>query len=234
MEKISARESSPNFFEVILMLENVLTILQNPGSSFALLGILLLTGFCLYLRRIKLTTSILINISLMLALAVLLHQLRLYHFPQGGSVTPGGMIPLLIISFRYGAGIGALAGFVFGLINMIQDPFILHPIQVLFDYPLPYMAMGLAGLSRNFILAAIMAFAGRFACHFISGVVFFASYAPEGMSPIIYSLMANATYMLPEMVICCVILKFLPVERLLRAMDKNTPNPYLAANSNTR
>lgn len=217
------------------MLENVLTILQSPSSSFALLGIFLLIIFVLYLRRVRLSTSMLINISLMLALTIILHQLRLYHFPQGGSVTLGAMVPLLIISFRYGAGVGALAGFVFGLINMIQDPFILHPIQVLFDYPLPYMAMGLAGFfPQKIILSAVAAFVGRFACHFISGVVFFASYAPEGMAPFVYSLMVNASLMVPEAIICCVILQVLPIRRLLAVMDRNTPNPYLAANSKTR
>ena len=150
-----------------------------------------------------------------------MQYLRLYHFPQGGAVTLGGMIPLLLISFRYGAGVGALTGFVFGFMNLIQDPFILHPVQVLFDYPLPFMAMGLAGIfPRKIFLSVLLAFAGRFICHFISGVVFFASYAPDGMSPVIYSLTANATYLVPELIITCLILKFLPVQRLLDAMKQ--------------
>ena len=163
----------------------------------------------------------LVYISLMLAFSIILQQLRLYHFPQGGSVTLGSMIPILLLSYRYGMSTGALAGFLFGLIDILQDPFILHPIQVLFDYPLPYMSLGLAALipSHKFI-STLIAFICRFACHFISGIVFFASYAPEGMSPIIYSLTANATYFLPECIICFVILKFLPLERLLKFMDQ--------------
>lgn len=204
------------------MLENLSTILDNSAASFALLGVLLLIFFGLYLRRVKLTTSVIINISLMLALAILLNQLRLYHLPQGGAVTLGGMLPLLLVSYRYGAGIGILAGFVFGLITIIQDPFILHPIQVLFDYPLPFMAMGLAGFFREKIfLGAVVAFAGRFICHFISGIVFFAEYAPPEMSPVIYSLTVNATYIIAEMIICLILLKVLPVPRLLAAMDRH-------------
>ena len=201
------------------MLENFLTILESPTSLIALIGVLILILFALYSRKIKLTTKILINISLMLAFAIVLQYLRIYHFPQGGVVTFGGMIPIIFISLRYGAGVGTLAGFVFGLINILQDPFILHPIQVLFDYPLPFMAMGLAGFfPGKIILGAIISFAGRFICHFISGAVFFSSYAPEGVSPIVYSLTANATYLIPEMIICLVILKVLPVKRLLDAM----------------
>ena len=199
--------------------ENLLTLIKNPTSMAALFGVLILISAALRARRIKLTTKVLVNVSLMLALATILTFLRLYHFPQGGNVTLGSMIPLLMISFRYGAAVGTLTGFVFGLIQIVQDPFILHPIQVLFDYPLPYMAAGLAGIfPRQIIPATILAFAGKFACHFISGVIFFASYAPEGTSPIIYSLTANAMLIVPEALICCVILKFLPVQRLLDAM----------------
>lgn len=203
------------------MFENFLALVESPTSLIALGGVLFLILFAVYSRKIKLTTRTLINISLMLAMATILNYLRIYHFPQGGSVTLGSMIPMLLISYRYGVAVGMLAGFVFGLINLLQDPFILHPIQVLFDYPLPFMAMGFAGFfPKHLILSAAFAFCGRFFCHFISGVVFFASYAPEGMSPIIYSLTANATYMLPEMIITCAILKILPVKKFLSAMQE--------------
>lgn len=203
--------------------ENFSTLLESQTTFFALAGVLILILFVIYTKKIKLTTKMLINISLMLALAIILQYLRIYHFPQGGAVTFGGMIPLLLISFRYGAGVGILTGFIFGLINLLQDPFILHPVQVLFDYPLPFMALGLAGIfPQKIFFSTVLAFGGRFICHFISGVVFFASYAPpEMLSPVVYSLIANATYLVPEMLICLLILKVLPVQRLLDAMDKN-------------
>ena len=203
------------------LLKNLQTLIESPTTFFALVGVLILIFFGIYSRQIKFSTKMLINISLLLAMATVLQYVRIYHFPQGGAVTLGGMIPMLLISFRYGATTGFFAGFIFGLINLIQDPFILHPIQVLFDYPLPFMAMGLAGIfPKKIFLSTILAFFGRFFCHFISGTIFFASYAPEGMSPIIYSLAANATYLLPELLICLLILKILPIQRLLDAMDK--------------
>ena len=195
-------------------------LFSHPASGFAVLGLFLLIGAGLYLRRVKLTTHIIIHIALMLALSIILHQLRLFHLPQGGAVTLGAMVPLLLLSWRYGPGIGALSGFLYGMINLLQDPFILHPVQVLFDYPLPFMAMGLAGLfPKRIYLATALAFMGRFLCHFISGLVFFGSYAPEGMSPAIYSLTLNGSFMLTEFLICCIVLKFLPVQRLLAAMQ---------------
>ena len=205
------------------ILQNLQTILESPSSMFALLGVLLLIFFCMYARRIKFSTRMLVYISLMLAVTILLQQIRLYHFPQGGSVTLGSMIPLMLLTYRYGASVGVFAGFIFGLINIILDPFILHPVQVLFDYPLPFMAVGLAALyQKNIIVSTFLVFAGKFVCHFISGVVFFASYAPEGSSPIIYSLTVNGLMILPECLICCVLMKILPVQRLVDAMDKKS------------
>ena len=186
-------------------------LLASPTAGFAMLG-------GLYTRHIRLTTRTIIDIALMLALTIVLHQIRIF-MPQGGSVTLGAMVPLLLLSYRYGPGIGALAGFLYGLINIIQAPFIVHPVQVLFDYPLPYMAMGLAGLwSGHLYRGTALAFLARFLCHVVSGVVFFASYAPEGMNPLAYSLVFNATYLIPEFVICCIILRLLPIRRLLAAM----------------
>jgi len=203
--------------------DHIETILEHPDAAFALLGILLLIIFGLHLRQVKFTMHIYINISFMLTLAMILSEIRLYHLPQGGAVTLGGLIPILFIAFRYGAGVGTLAGFLFGLMTIIQDPFIVHPVQVLFDYPLPFMAVGLAGFFHEKIFwGTILAFAGKFICHFISGVVFFAAYAPEGTSPTIYSLVTNASYIVPELLICLAILKILPVKRLLAAMDKNS------------
>ena len=184
-------------------------------------GLFALTGGCLYMRKVKVTTQMLVYIALMLALTILLHQLMLFHFPQGGAVTIGSMIPLMLISHRFGSAAGAMAGFLYGFIELLLDPFILHPLQVLFDYPLPFMAIGgLAGLAKNIFLGTLLAFGGRFLCHFISGLVFFSSYAPEGMSPLVYSLTVNGSLMAAECAICLLLLKLLPVQRLLEGMGQ--------------
>lgn len=195
-------------------------LLANPAATALLIGLLALVLGFIRIRQEDLSTHTIIFAALMLALAVILQQLRLFHMPQGGSVTAGAMVPLLLIAYRFGPGIGMLTGFLYGMINLLQDPFILHPVQVLFDYPLPFMAMGLAGLSpHHHFLGMAAAFFGRFACHFLSGVVFFGSYAPAGTSVYLYSFLFNITYLLPEFLICCLILKLLPIKRLVSAME---------------
>ena len=195
-------------------------LFASPSSAFALLGVLIFILAFMRIRNVHLDIHLLINTALMVGVAIILHQMRLFHMPQGGSVTLGGMVPLLLLAYRYGPGVGALGGFVFGCLNIMQDPYIVPPVQVLFDYPLPYMAMGLAGAFRHRLyLGTAIAFLARMACHVISGVVFFASFAPEGQSPLVYSLVFNGTYLVPECIICLIILRFLPIQRLLSAMD---------------
>ncbi len=201
------------------LFKQITIILTSPASVFTLIGLLILILAFIYIKKVKIDTRMIVNVALMIALTVVLHMFRLYHMPQGGSVTLGGMVPLLLVAFCYGPAVGYLAGFAYGLINLIQDPFILQPVQVLFDYPLPYMAIGLAGCFKNRIyLGAFIGIFGRFICHFISGAVFFGSYAPAGMSPYWYSLVFNATYLVPELIICLVVLRVLPVKKFLQQM----------------
>ncbi len=196
-------------------------LLSSPTTLFAMAGLFTLTVSCIYLRKIRLTTQVLLYVALMLAITLILEQLGLFHFPQGGYVTMGAMIPIMLVSHRFGSAVGAMAGFLYGFINLMQDPFILHPVQVIFDYPLPFMSVGLlAGLVKNLYLGTLLAFAGRFLCHFISGIVFFASYAPEGMSPVIYSLVVNGSFMVVECLICMLVIKILPIRRLLDSMGQ--------------
>ena len=156
-------------------------ILSRPAVCLALLGILVMTVGLMCVRRDKMSTAVLVQTSLLLALAVVLEQLRIFHMPQGGSITVGSMVPLLLIGYRFGVGTGMLAGFVYGMINMFQDPFILHPVQVLFDYPLPFMAMGLAGLSRQYLyLGTGLAFFAGFAVILFPGLSFLAAMPRKG------------------------------------------------------
>lgn len=204
---------------------NTSEIVKHPLSLVALIGCVIILIVLIKAKKIEITTQLITRIGIALALATVLKVFRLYHFPQGGSVTLGSMVPILIIAFMYGPLVGFLTGFLYGIITLFMDPYILHPVQVLFDYPLPFLALGLAGFfKQNKLLGTSVAIFGRFICHFISGVAFFGSFAPEGMSPIVYSLFVNGLLVGVEGIICLVIIKFLPIDRIVKATNKN----YLA------
>ena len=201
-------------------LQNIGKIFLHPTSLFALLGLIVLILAYLYIKKVKLDTRLITQIGIALALATILKILKLYHLPQGGSITLGSMIPIILVSFIYSPAVGYLTGFLYGIINLILGPYILHPVQVLFDYPLPFMALGLAGYFHNYIVGTIVAVFGRFICHFISGAVFFGSYAPPDVSPWLYSLVVNGLFMGVEGAICVVIAAVLPWKQLQIIMRK--------------
>ena len=203
--------------------ENVQAIIASPLSLLTLIGCVLLLIVLVKAKKIKFTTQLIARIGIALALATILKMLRLYHFPQGGSITLGSMVPILIIAFIYGPQVGCLTGFLYGIITFIMDPYILHPVQVLFDYPLPFMSLGLAGFfKQKKWLGIIVSVFVRFICHFISGVAFFGSFAPEGISPAIYSLAVNGPMIGIEGIICLIILSILPIERIIHATSNNS------------
>jgi thiamine transporter len=158
------------------------------------------------------------EIALSVALAAVLGLIKipLPHLLYGGSVSLEG-VPLLVVAFRHGGRAGLVAGAVYGLIDFLLKPIVVHPIQVFLDYPLAFGLLGFGGgwgggLGRgregepNWKLrirgiVGISAGNGlRLLVHFLSGMVFFASYAPEGQPIWLYSLTYNASYIIPQVV----------------------------------
>jgi thiamine transporter len=163
----------------------------------------------------------LVEIGIAVALVAVLSNVRVYKLPQGGSITAGSLVPVFYIALRWGGKAGVLAGVLAGIVNYILEPVYVHPLQVLLDYPIAFGALGLAGfLPRSPVLGIVTGGIGRFIAHFLSGLVFFASYAPEGTSAAAYSAVYNGSYMLPEIVIS-VVLTLLVV----RAMQRARPVP---------
>lgn len=153
--------------------------------------------------------------SIGVALAFVLNQMTLFKMPQGGSVTPFSMLFIVIIGYFFGARQGILAGIAFGLLDLLINPYVVHPIQMLLDYPLAFGALGIGGLLRgkNVIFTYLIGAFGRLVCTVLSGVVFFASYAPEGMNAFMYSLGYNGSYIGAEALLTCIVLLLPPIKR---------------------
>jgi len=155
--------------------------------------------------------------GIMIALATLLSFIKIYKAPQGGSVTAGSMIPIMIFAMRWGLGPGLLVGCVYGLLQFAIEPYIYHPIQFLLDYPIAFGCLGLAGIAKmddeqlsnnNYfmiVLGVLLAIGGRLISHLLSGVIFFAEYAGD-QNPWVYSALYNGGYLLPEFIISSIIL----------------------------
>jgi thiamine transporter len=157
------------------------------------------------------------------ALSVVLGLVRLYTMPQGGSLSLE-MLPVVFVAVRRGLVPGVATGVVYGLLQMaLPGAFIYHPMQAALDYPLAYAAVGLAGLVRvggwrTLAGAVAVGCAARFVFHFLSGLIFFATYAPAWESPWLYSITYNLLYLVPEAVLTVVVLW-----PLLKAYDAAFP-----------
>ena len=102
----------------------------------------------------------------------------------GGSITLASFVPILLYAYVYGVADGLLIGLIHGLLNFIEDPYILTPATLVFDYILAFMSVGVMGFFGKMqrkekgclplVLGAICVFVLRFSSHLISGMIFFA------------------------------------------------------------
>ena len=155
-----------------------------------------------------------------MALALVTSFIKVASLPMGGSITLFSMFFMCFIGYLYGPKIGIMTGVAYGILQLIIEPYIYAPLQVLLDYPLAFGALGLSGFfsKKKFGLTTgvIVGILGRYICHVISGYVFFASYAPEGMNPMIYTLGYNATYIVPELIATVIVVSLPPVMKALK------------------
>lgn len=158
----------------------------------------------------KINTWMLAEAGITLAMAWVLGQIKLFPMPMGGSVTAGSMVPLLVFAFRWGGKKGILVCALYGVLDFVLGAkYSFHPVSLIFDYPVAFGFMGVAGFfgkkTVGMVIGTVIAMLGRFACHVLSGVVVFASYAPAEQSPLLYSVLYNNSYLLPELVISFVL-----------------------------
>lgn len=159
---------------------------------------------------LKLSAKQLAFCAAAIALGMVLSNVKLFSFPFGGSVTLLSMLFICLPGYWFGLKTGLVTGVAYGILQLIIDPYVIHPAQLLVDYPLAFGAFGLSGLftnSKNGILKGYIAgIIGRWIFSTISGWIFFAEYAWEGWAPLPYSLVYNGIYIFAEGAITLLIL----------------------------
>ena len=145
--------------------------------------------------------------ALSIAVAFVLSYIRVWHMPQGGSITLASMLPIMMFAYLYGVPKGLIVGLAYGALQMLQDLFAVHWLQVFLDYGVAFMALALAGVFRKKV-SLVSFFAGmtlaglvRFAAHTVSGAIFFAEYAPVGQNVWLYSAGYNS-FVFIDLIIC--------------------------------
>ena len=210
-EEEAVAEAQPSWFENAFG-----DFAEFPVGGWILVAVLLVGGLVVY-RQFKSesktvwSTKMLALGAVCMARSNVLSMIKLFDMPQGGSVTPASMLPLMLFAYVYGVGPGMTVGAVYGVMQFIIEPYFLSVPQMLLDYPIAFAMVGLAGLfSKNenralgLSLGVVLGSLGRFVAAVLSGVVFFAEYAGD-QNPWVYSIGYNGAYMLPECIICVVL-----------------------------
>ncbi|MDY2960468.1 MAG: energy-coupled thiamine transporter ThiT [Hornefia sp.] len=160
--------------------------------------------------------------AVLIALAMILSQIKVYSMPYGGSVTLFSLLPIALCSYLLGTRKGVIAGIALGLVNLVFGPYVIHPAQLLLDYPMAFGAMGLGGFFRDrkngLTISYLIGILGRYFFAVLSGVIFFASYAPEGFNALSWSLFYNGTYIFAEGAVTLAVINLPPVKRMFEQM----------------
>ena len=175
------------------------------------------------MKNVKLSQKI-TESALMLALTTILSVIPLIELPYGGSITFASMAPMVIIAYRFGAGWGVITGAAYGLIQLLFGLKVLSYATsaaavvaiIALDYLLAFMSTSVAGFFRGrrsqageLVAAMAAVCALRYIFHVISGCTVWAGLSIPTADAFVYSLIYNATYMLPETVINCAAILYL-------------------------
>ncbi|MEG1285707.1 MAG: energy-coupled thiamine transporter ThiT [Romboutsia sp.] len=148
-----------------------------------------------------------------------IYEIDFWDMAYDGEINMFSMLPLLLVSLVFSRQAGVTAGLITGIISLLIGGYILHPAQVILDYILPYMALGLSDIlgkenKNKMLLGSLIAVLLNVFAHFLSGIIFFGQYAPEGMNSTLYSFLYNFTGHGVEGILCTVLISILPFKNL--------------------
>lgn len=170
-------------------------------SAIVLVLILVVASTVFSKRNGPFTTREMAYAAISLALAFALSYVKFFAMPQGGSVTLASMLPIMLFSYMFGIRKGIIVGAIYGVLQAIQEPEIIHPAQFFLDYPIAFAMLGLAGIFKElniikkpvaaFTAGAVLAGVMRYFSHVFSGIFAFASYAPSEYSAAAWGFLYN-------------------------------------------
>lgn len=217
-----------NFFAVPIT-DEWGTTYQLTGAGYTVLVLIMLVFLLLAcfiggsLKKLHFSTRQLVFSAMAVALATVTSLIKLLDLPMGGSITLLSMLFICLTGYWYGLGAGLMTAVAYGFLQLIIGPYIISLPQLLVDYIFAFGALGLSGLfskSRNGLIKGYIAgVLGRYFFAFLSGMIFFGTYAADyGMSAPVYSLAYNGIYLITEAVITIVILCIPPVGKAMKQL----------------
>lgn len=172
----------------------------------------------------KLTAKQLVFCAMSIALGTILSEIKIIDFPWGGSATLLSMLVICLPGYLFGLGAGLMTSIAYGILQLLINPYVLFPMQLMLDYVLAFGALGLSGLfagaKKGLLKGYLVGILGRWIFTVLSGWIFFAEYAWEGWHPLAYSLVYNGIYIFAEGAITCAVILVPAVSSGLAAVKK--------------
>ncbi len=158
--------------------------------------------------------------AMCLALAFITSYIRLVKMPWGGGVTLCSMLFIVLAGYWYGAATGILVAFVYGILQFLQEPYFLTPLQVCLDYLFSFAALGIAGFFSNkkhgLQIGYLAGVIGRGVFASLAGYAFWMEYMPENFPKslsAVYPIVYNYSYLLAEAVLTLIIISIPAVKK---------------------
>lgn len=212
-------------FDFLVTAEGGLTTAGYAVSVAAILVLLAVVIFLLgkHTGSLKMTTQQIVTCAIALALAYVTSYIRVFKLPFGGSVTLFSMLFIALVGYWYGIRIGIITGLIYGILQFLQEPYVLSLFQVCCDYVLAFGAMGLSGVFKNskkhgLVKAYLLAIFARGAFHALGGYLYWMDYMPENFPQslkALYPIIYNYGYILAEGAITVIVVSIPAVSKAL-------------------
>lgn len=165
--------------------------------------------------------------AMALALGFVTSYIKILPMPFGGSITAFSMLFIVMIGYWYGAKTGILVGFVYGIMQFLQEPYVLSLFQVCCDYFLAFAALGVSGFfakSKNGLLKGyIAAVLCRGVFHVLGGYLYWMDYMPDNFPTSLsfaYPIIYNYSYLLAEGVLTVILLLIPAVKKAIEQVRR--------------
>ena len=175
----------------------------------------------------KMSAKQLVFCGVAIALAYITSYIKIFNMPWGGSITLCSMLFIVLVANWYGVGTGLFVGLAYGILQFIQEPYVLSFFQVCCDYILAFAALGLAGVfaksNHGLLKGYILAVVARGAFHALGGYLYWMDYMPDNFPKsltAVYPILYNYSYLLVEGVITVIVISIPAVAKGLARVKK--------------
>lgn len=197
-----------------------LTALGYALCAAAAILLFVAAGMISKSQRAKLSTRQLVFCGAAMTLSFVTSYIKIFHLPYGGSVTLFSMLFICLAGYWFGIRTGILTGLAYGILQFLQEPYVLSLFQVCCDYILAFAGLGLAGAfagSKNSLVKGyVLAILVRGAFHALGGYLYWMDYMPENFPSQltrVYPIVYNYSYILAEGALTLIAISLPPVKK---------------------